>query len=160
MRATKKRAEVLYKVLLKHFGVDSFMLYYNVGLQEVKIWIEKNGTPWALRPWNNKKSHVLTCKWLADFIYKHRRWNANLNMTVVASLDTFLAFLKNNICTYANKEIDLTTLKLKVVQVVLSGLRHYYCLSYALQTAYQNFVYRIDNIEQLVVEEELTSSLT
>ena len=159
MRATKKRVEVLYKVLLKHFSVDSFMLYYDIGQQEVQIWIKKNGTPFPLRPLFRKKSHVLTCKWLADFIYKHRWWNANLYMTTAASLDTFLVFLKNN--TFASeKPLDLAMLKLKVVQTVLNWLAHHYCLGYALQTAYQNFVYRIDNIEQLVIEEELASSLT
>lgn len=152
MRATKKRADILYKVLLKHFAIDSFMLYYNVGLQEVQIWIMKNGIPWALRPWQYKKHHVLTCKWLVDFIYKHRRWNANLNMAAVASLDTFLAFLKDN--TYASEKLDLAMLKLKVVQTVLNWLAHHYCLCYA----YHFIVYRIDNIEQLVVEEELVSS--
>lgn len=160
MRATKKRAEVLYKVLLKHFGVDDFMLQYNVGLQEVQIWVRKNGTSLPLRSGPCKKSHVLTCKWLADFIYKHRRWNANLNVTAIASLDTFLVFLKNN--TYASEKLDLTMLKLKVVQTVCNWLAHNYCLYYKSLGAYQGtvYVYRIDNIEQLVVEEELASSLT
>lgn len=166
MRATKKRAEVLYKVLLKHFSVDDFMLHYNVGLQEVQIWVRKNGTSLALRPWHGKKSCVLTCKWLADFIYKHRRWNANLNMTAVASLDTFLDFLKNNTYTFAGeKPLDLAMLKLKVVQTVLNwlALAHHYCLYYEWTSNYMprsKIVYRIDNIEQLVIEEELASSLT
>lgn len=162
MRATKKRTEVLYKVLLKHFDVDDFMLHYNVGLQEVQIWVKKNGTSLALRPWHSKKSHMLSCKWLADFIYKHRRWNANLNMTAVASLDTFLDFLKNN--TYASEKLDLAMLKLKVVQTVLNWLAPapHYCLYYECTSDYMprsKIVYRIDNIEQLVVEEELASSL-
>ncbi len=157
MRATKKRTEVLYKVLLKHFSVDRFMLYYDIGLQEVQIWVKKHGIPWALIPKKNKPC-ILKCKWLADFIYKHRRWNANLNMTTAASLDTFLVFLKNNTYTFASeKPLDLAMLKLKVVQTVLNCLKHHYCLGYAFQTAYQNVVYRIDNIEQLVVEEELAS---
>lgn len=160
MRATKKRAEVLYKVLLKHFGVDDFLLHYNVGLQEVQIWVRKNGTPLVLWLFRGK-NRMLTCKWLADFIYKHRRWNANLNMTAAVSLDTFLVFLKNNTYTFASeKPLDLVMLKLKVVQTVLNWLAHHYCLCYARKIGYQDVVYRIDNIEQLVIEEELASSLT
>lgn len=157
MRATKKRADILYKVLLKHFGVDQFMVEWSPRSHKMYLDVFKNS---RVRPLYASHRRI-ELVWATNYLYRScLDWQRKLpNMAV--SIEYFYECLKEVSWAFKMNAKNLTDIKHEIVKQILSALRKHY-LVVIMQAGIigkwddnEQHIHKINNLEQLVLEEEL-----
>ena len=159
MRATKKRADVLYNVLLKHFSVDEFLLYFTSD-KKVVIFVRKNN---FIRDLVDTQHRLVEFKWAMKHINTRCfKFPPNLNKGAI-SLEVFLSSLQESSWDFKYNHKGLLDIKHEFVKQILSTIRHWWiCVRQAPMAPIHEYaytVYAIDNLEQLVIEEELKANV-
>ncbi len=157
MRATKKRADILYKVLLKHFNVDQFMVEWSPRSHKMYLDVFKNS---RVRPlYANHRRIEFT--WATDHLYRRcLSWQGKMPDMAV-SIEYFYGCLKEVSWAFKMTAKNLTDIKHEIVKQVLGALRKHYLIE--IEQAgnvvkwddYRQCIFKIDNLEQLVIQEEL-----
>ena len=157
MRATKKRADILYKVLLKHFDVDQFMVEWSQHNHRMYLDVFKNS---RVRPLyaNHRRIELV---WATNYLYRNcLDWQRKLPDMAVG-IKYFYGCLREVSWAFKMDAKNLTDIKHEIVKQVLSVLRKHYLIEIAQAgniakwDDYAQHIYKIDNLEQLVVQEEL-----
>lgn len=161
MRATKKRADILYKVLLKHFGVDRFMVEWSPFNHKMYLDVFKNS---RVRPLyaNHRRIELV---WATNYLYRScLDWQRKLPDMAV-SIEYFYDCLKEVSWAFKMNAKNLPDIKHEIVKQVLSALRKHYVIAIAEAGTiakwddYAQHIYKINNLEQLVLEEELNADI-
>ena len=158
MRATKKRANIIYQVLLKHFGVDEFLLEWSHFKQKMLIYVSKNHCVRSL-----ESEHMeLEFKWAT----KHLVTRCSSRITglhpKITSIDSFLKYLQIVSPDFRCGNKSLIDIKHELVKQLLKTLReHFYIIvrrpSIAPTSEYEYTIDKIWNFEELFIQEELNA---
>lgn len=90
MNATKKRANIIYQVLLKHFGVDEFLLEWSHFKQKMLIYVSKNHCVRSL-----ESGHMeLEFKWATKHLVTKRLNKFTGLQPKITSIDSFFKHLQ------------------------------------------------------------------
>ena len=160
MRATKKRTDVIYNVLLKHFNVDEFLVKYISFSKKIIIYARKNGSVCNLEVYHKP----LEFKWATKHIFTRCSSWPNLHRGAL-SLEHFFYALKEVSWDFKLNRKSLADIKHELVKQILSSMRQYWYVrvnvaeSVASMPAYEidYTVDRIMNLEELVIQEELNT---
>lgn len=159
MRATKKRADILYKVLLKHFDVDQFMVEWSPRSHKMYLDVFKNSRVRPLYVYANHRRIELA--WATNYLCRScLDWRDKL-LDMAVGIEYFYSCLKEVSWAFKMDAKNLTDIKHEIVKQVLSALRKHYIIeiaeagNIATWDDYAQHIYKIDNLEQLVVQEEL-----
>ena len=160
MRATKKRTDVIYNVLLKHFNVDAFLVKYISFSKKIIIYARKNGSVCNLEVYHKP----LEFKWATKHIFTRCSSWPNLHRGAL-SLEHFFYALKEVSWDFKLNRKSLADIKHELVKQILSSMRQYWYVhvnvaeGVASMPAYEiNYtVDRIMNLEELVIQEELNT---
>ena len=155
MKATKKRADVLYQVLLKHFKVDQFMVFWSPFNRKMFILGLKDHRTFSLCV----NGMQLEFKWATKYLFtKCLGWSR-----VIASIPTTIGLFHKHLTeiSYDFKENrkSLIDVKHELVKQLLSSLRRHLVVEVvpsaiiSFSAGYQ--VYMMDSLEELVIQEEL-----
>lgn len=168
MRATKKRAEVLYNVLLKHFKVDEFLVRYSTFDKKIVICARKNGFVYDLDVYYKPLEFVyykpLEFKWATKHIFTRCSSWQNLHKGVL-SLEYFFYVLKELSWDFKLNRKSLVDIKHELVKQILSSLRQHaqICVNvvdYSIPLYERNYIVgTIDSLEELYIQEELNVSI-
>ena len=160
MRATKKRTDVIYNVLLKHFNVDAFLVKYISFSKKIVIYARKNCSVCNLEVYHKP----LEFKWATKHIFTRCSSWPNLHRGAL-SLEHFFYALKEVSWDFKLNRKSLADIKHELVKQILSSMRQYWYVhvnvaeGVASMPAYEiNYtVDRIMNLEELVIQEELNT---
>ena len=161
MRATKKRADVIYNVLLKHFKVDEFLVRYSTPSKKIFICASKNNRLYNLDVCYNRFGCMrLEFRWATKYISTKCSSLLTLQRGDI-SLKHFFDVLKD--VSYVSSNLDLIDIKHELVKQILSSLRQYwYIYVRAEGIAMYGSDYMVDkimNLEKLVIQEELNAEV-
>ena len=160
MRATKKRTDVIYNVLLKHFNVDEFLVRYSMSNKKIVICARKNCSVCNLEVYHKP----LEFKWATKHIFTRCSSWPNLHRGAL-SLEHFFYALKEVSWDFKLNYKSLADIKHELVKQILSSMRRYWYVhvnvaeGVASMPAYEidYTVDRIMNLEELVIQEELNT---
>ena len=157
MRATKKRADILYKVLLKHFGVDKFMVEWSPFNHKMYLDVFKNSRVRLLCV-NHRR---IEFAWATNYLCRRcLNWKDKIP-DIAVNIEYFYECLKEVSWAFKIDAKNLTDIKHEIVKQVLGALRKHYRIVIAQAgnivkwDDYEQHICMIDNLEQLVIEEEL-----
>jgi hypothetical protein len=160
MRATKKRADVIYNVLLKHFKVDEFLVRYSKFDKKIVICTHKNSFVRDLEVCHKS----LEFKWATKRIFTKCSCWPNLHRGAL-SLEYFFYALKEVSWDFKLNRKSLIDIKHELVKQILSSLRQYEWIRVnAVEDEVSMFgrtyiVDRIESLEELVIQEELNAEV-
>lgn len=162
MRATKKRADVIYNVLLKHFKVDEFLVRYSKFDKKIVICTRKNSFVRDLEVCHKS----LKFKWATKHIFTKCSCWPNLHIGAL-SLEYFFYALKEVSWDFKLNRKSLIDIKHELVKQILSSLRQHLYLWIRVNAVEDEFsmyernyiVDRIENLEELVIQEELNAEV-
>ena len=158
MRATKKRTDVIYNVLLKHFKVDEFLVMYSMSDKKIVICARKNAFVYYLVAYHKS----LEFKWATKHIFTRCFSFPNLDRRSL-SLEHFFYILKEVSWDFKLKCKSLVDIKHELVKQILSSMRQYWLIHLnAIEGNVPIYErdYTIDGIkslEELVIQEELNA---
>ena len=162
MRATKKRAEILYKVLLKHFKVDEFLVKYSRIDKKIVICARKNDFVRNLEVCHK----LLEFKWATKHIFTRcSSWPTILHNGTTLSLEYFFAVLKEVSWDFKFNRKSLIDIKHELVKQILSSMRQHWWIRVNVvenevpRYEYSYTVERIKSLEELVIQEELNAKV-
>ena len=155
MRATKKRADVLYQVLLKHFKVDQFMLFWSPFNKKMFILGFKDHHTFSLCV----NGVQLEFKWATKHIFTRcYRWSDVLH-SIPITIELFYKYLTEISYDFKENRKSLIDVKHELVKQLLSSLRRHLVVEvYPSAIAESATGYRVcimDSLETLVIQEEL-----
>ena len=158
MRATKKRADVIYNVLLKHFRVDEFLVRYSTPSKKIFICASKNSRLYNLDVCYKRFGCMrLEFRWATKYISTKFSSLTTLQRGAI-SLKHFFDEIR-----YVSSNLDLIDIKHELVKQILSSLRQYwYIYVRAEGIARYGSDYIVDkimNLEELVIQEELNAEI-
>ena len=158
MRATKKKAEVLYNALKRHFHVDEFTVYWPSFEHKMRICATKNGHLMCLE---SPCLSSIELKWATKYIYRCCfDWEKHLPHMVI-SLEEFAYYLSECSFDFMHGKKGLLDIKHEVVKQLVKSLRIYgniWVMSGALAPSAPDLDYHVnkpDSLEELVIQEEL-----
>lgn len=158
MRATKKRANIIYQVLLKHFGVDEFLLEWSHVKQKMLIYVSKNSYFCSLE----SERKELEFKWATKHLVTKcsSRFTVTVSHPKMASIDSFLKYLQIVSPDFRCGNKSLIDIRHELVKQLLKTLReHFYIIvrrpSIAPTSEDEYSVDKIWNLEELFIQEEL-----
>ena len=159
MRATKKRADVIYNVLLKHFKVDEFLVKYSTSSRKIVICARKNTFVYYLETYHKP----LEFKWATKHIFTRCSSLPNLRREAI-SLEHFFYVLKEVSWDFKLNRKSLVDIKHELVKQILSSMRRYSLIHInAIEgiLIYERYliVNRIESLEELVIQEELKAEV-
>ena len=160
MRATKKRADVIYNALLKHFNIDEFLVKYISFSKKIVIYARKNGSVCNLEVYHKP----LEFKWATKHIFTRCSSWPNLHRGAL-SLEHFFYALKEVSWDFKLNYKSLADIKHELVKQILSSMRRYWYVHVnAAASVASMYEYEIDytvdrimNLEELVIQEELNA---
>ena len=161
MRATKKRADVIYNVLLKRFGVDEFLVRYSIFGKKIVVCARKNSFVRDLEGYHKP----LEFKWATKHIFTRCSCWPNLHREAAISLEYFFYALKEVSWDFKLNRKSLIDIKHELVKQILSSLRQYgwICVNAAVENESMFWstyiVDRIESLEELVIQEELNAEV-
>lgn len=160
MRAIKKRAEVLYNVLLKHFKVDEFLVRYSTFGKKIVICARKNNFVCDLEVYHKP----LEFKWATKHIFTRCSSWPNLHKGAI-SLKYFFAMIREVSLDFKLNRKSLADIKHELVKQILSSLRQHQWIRVnagegEFSWCERNYiVYQIESLEELYIEEELNAEV-
>lgn len=158
MRATKKRTDVIYNVLLKHFKVDEFLVRYSMSDKKIVICARKNTFVYYLEAYHKS----LEFKWATKHIFTRCFSFPNLDRRSL-SLEHFFYILKEVSWDFKLNRKSLVDIKHELVKQILSSMRRYWLIHISAiegNVPIYERDYTIDGIkslEGLVIQEELNA---
>ena len=158
MRATKKKAEVLYNALKRHFHVDEFTLYWPSFEHKMRIYATKNGHSMRLE---SPCLSSIELKWATKYIYRYCLALKNCLPNIAISLEKFADCLSECSFDFMHGKKGLLDIKHEVVKQLVKSLRIYghvrvmYEVLTPLDQDYDYHVFKPDSLEELVIQEEL-----
>ena len=156
MRITKKRTDVIYNVLLKHFNVDEFLVRYSMSNKKIVICARRNAFVYYLEAYHKS----LEFKWATKHIFTRCFGWPNLDRRSL-SLEHFFYILKEVSWDFKLNRKSLIDIKHELVKQILSSMRQYWLIHLnAIEGNVPIYErnYTIDGIkslEELVIQEEL-----
>ena len=158
MRATKKRANVIYQVLLKHFDVDEFLLGWSRFKQQMLIYVSKNHCVRSLES-NNME---LEFKWATKYLVTKCLSRFDGLQPKITSIDSFFKHLQTVSPDFKYGYKSLIDIKHELVKQLLKTLRESWPIivrrpSIAPTSEYAYTVDKIWNLEELFIQEELNA---
>ena len=162
MRATKKRTDVIYNVLLKHFKVDEFLVRYSMSDKKIVICARKNTFVYYLEAYHKSEAYYksIEFKWATKHIFTRCSSWPNLDIRSL-SLEHFFYILKEVSWDFKLNRKSLIDIKHELVKQILSSMRQYWLIHLnAIEGNVPIYErnYTIDGIkslEELVIQEEL-----
>lgn len=115
MRATKKRADVIYNVLLKHFKVDEFLVRYAAFGKKIVICARKNSFIRDLEFYHKP----LEFKWATKHVFTRCSSWPNLHKGAL-SLEYFFYALKEVSWEFKHNRKSLADIKHELVKQIVS----------------------------------------
>ena len=158
MRATKKKTDIIYNVLLKHFKVDEFLIRYSMSDKKIVICARKNTFVYYLEVYHKS----LEFKWATKHIFTRCSGWPNLDRRSL-SLEHFFYILKEVSWDFKLNHKSLVDIKHELVKQILSSMRQYWLIHLnAIEGNVPIYErdYTIDGIkslEELVIQEELNA---
>lgn len=158
MRATKKRTDVIYNVLLKHFKVDEFLVRYSMSDKKIVICARKNTFVYYLEAYHKS----IEFKWATKHIFMRCSGWPNLDRRSL-SLEHFFYILKEVSWDFKLNRKSLVDIKHELVKQIPSSMRQYWLIHLnAIEGNVPIYErdYTIDGIkslEELVIQEELNA---
>lgn len=123
MRATKKRTDVIYNMLLKHFKVDEFLVRYSMSDKKIVICARKNAFAYYLEAYHKS----LEFKWATKYIFTRCSCWPNLDRRSL-SLEHFFYALKEVSWDFKLNRKSLVDIKHEFVKQILSSMRQYWLI--------------------------------
>ena len=157
MRATKKRADVIYNVLLKHFKVDEFLVRYSILDKKIVVCASKNG---FIHDLEEVYHTPLEFKWATKHVFTRCSSWPHLHKGAL-SLEYFFYVLKEVSWDFKLNRKSLVDIKRELVKQILSSLRQYGWIRVKaavdeVSICKRDYIVdRIESLEELVIQEEL-----
>ena len=121
MKATKKRADVLYQVLLKHFKVDQFMLFWSPFNRKIFILGLKNYRTVSLCA----NGMHLEFKWATKYLFTKCYGWSHVIISVPITIRLFHKHLTEISYDFKENRKSLIDVKHELVKQLLSSLRRW-----------------------------------
>lgn len=152
MRITKKRANVIYKVLLRHFDVDYFAFIYLAVHKKIFICAYKKDNGLCSLAISHNQPIEFT--WATKYIFKKCHTFPNIPSSVPITLESFLSLLIDSSYDFKSNRMDLLTIKHELVKQIMSILNKHWCIIMR-SFNHEKMVDTIRNLEALYIDEEL-----
>ena len=157
MRATKKRADVLYQVLLKHFNVDQFMVFWSSFNRKMFILGLKNQRTFSLYV----NGMQLEFKWATKYLLTKCLGWSRVIYSVPTTIGLFHKHLTGISYEFKENRKSLIDVKHELVKQLLSSLRRHLVVevypSAIVESATGYRVCIMDSLEELFIQEELNA---